>query len=75
MMSKPFNLPQYIVVYRPHGRLMIETEFFGPFSAWIEAEDFADTLPALGYHDTDSIGNKGVKYVQELVSPEVKHGT
>ncbi len=66
---------KFIVVYRPHGRLLIETEYFGPFDAWIDADDFLCALPALGLYDAegDVLGTKGVKYIAPVKPPEVKH--
>lgn len=73
-MSKPLSLPQYIVVYRPHGILRYDTKFYGAFNSYLEAEDFLEALPALGVYDGSGIGGEGVKYIQELTAPEVEHG-
>ena len=62
----------WIVVYRPHNALNIETQFYGPFVGHDAAYDFLCTLPALGWHQVDAdtaVDNPGVKYCQELESP------
>ena len=55
----------FIVVYRPHGALFMDTKHYGTFQTWDEAYDFLCNLPALGaYYKPDA----GCKYVQELTA-------
>lgn len=61
----------YIVIYRPHNELNLNTQYFGPFTSDEDAYDFLCTLPALGIHQpSTNMDNPGVKYTQRLVSPE-----
>lgn len=60
----------FIVIYRPHGKLNIETQYHGPFTRWEYADDFLCTLPAIGIAFTQKEqDHPGVKYIQELVAP------
>lgn len=59
-------MQQFIVVYRPHGALMMETQFHGPFGDLGTADDFLCTLPALGSNTTGQ--QSGVKYIEKLTS-------
>ena len=43
---------KHIVIYRPHGKLIMETKYYGPFESWEDADDFLGTLPAIGYQFT-----------------------
>lgn len=59
---------QWIVVYRPHGDLMNETQHYGVFDDYLAAETFLCNLPAVGHYDEEAHnGRKGVKYVQPLI--------
>ena len=60
----------FIVVYRPHNELNLDTTYYGPFATWPEADDALCSLPALGIHvPGEDIDNPGVKFIQELTSP------
>ena len=62
---------KHIVIYRPHGKLIMETKYYGPFESWEDADDFLCTLPAIGYQFTqEEIDHPGCKYTQPLASPE-----
>lgn len=54
----------YIVAYRPHGCLMIETKFYGPFYDIATASAMLERIPALGCCADDE--TKGVKYITVL---------
>lgn len=63
----------FIVIYRPHNELNIDTRHYGPFDSEAEAYDFlCDCLPAIGIQPdpTDGINNPGVKYVARLDAPQ-----
>lgn len=61
---------KHIVIYRPHGKLNIETKFYGPFDDYDAAYDFLCTLPAIGYQFTqEEIDNPGCKYTAQLEEP------
>lgn len=58
----------FIVIYRPHGALMLDTQHIGPFGSEAEAYDYlCDCVPALGPNTTGQ--QSGVKYTQEMVAP------
>jgi len=61
----------FIVIYRPHNTLILETTYYGPFTSWSEADDCLCELPALGIHEEPDEGpaEAGVKFTQELTSP------
>lgn len=54
----------FIVVYRPKDALQAQTEFHGPFTEYLDAEDHLCTLPAA--IDCDC------KYIDCLIPPPVK---
>lgn len=58
---------QYIVVYRPHNKFNLDTQYYGPFT-YEQAEDKVESLGALGSYVPDDLhNNPGVKYIVELV--------
>lgn len=57
----------FVVVYRPHDRLHCDTQYFGPFPLFWDAEDFLASLPVLGIDFNGDM--PGVKYIQELTPP------
>ncbi len=57
----------YILIYRPHGKLILETEYFGPFKEYMDAEDALGLLPPIGYQFTQrEHDHPGCKYIQQL---------
>ena len=61
-------MPRYLVVYRPHGALNIDTAFYGPFDSEAEALDYlCDCLPALGPCGPHE--NPGCKYSCPMTEP------
>lgn len=58
----------YIVVYRKHHELRLDTRYIGPFFTYSEAVTALEALPAVGIfvHDDDPCQEHGVKFVQEL---------
>lgn len=59
----------FVVVYRPHNTLQIETKFIGPFTAYADAYDALCLLPALGEYAEAIEGGvigPGVRFIQEL---------
>lgn len=56
-------MKNHIVVYRPHGRLNIETEFFGPYT-FEDAETVLSNLGPLGPWPERE--GAGVKYIADL---------
>lgn len=63
------NTENYIVIYRKHGDLMLETRYFGPFTDYLKAEEFLCGLPAIGvFIDELHKGRKGVKFIEPLIS-------
>lgn len=64
----------FLVVYRQHNQLNLDTVFFGPFTTWAEADDHLTSLPALGIHQpADDLDNPGVKYIAALTSPDFRN--
>ena len=62
----------WIVIYRAHGELAIETKHYGPFNDYMDAEDYLISLPALGYYDDElHAGQTGCKYIEQLIEPIV----
>lgn len=63
----------FIVIYRPHNKLNLETQYHGPFLSHDDAYDFLCGLPALGIQDQDPeivTPNPGVKFIQSLIAPQ-----
>lgn len=58
---------QHIVVYRAHGDLMCETQYYGPFACFDDAYEFLCALPALGANNTGQ--QHGVKDIHVMRSP------
>lgn len=54
-----------IIIYRPHGKLMCETQYYGPYEDFDAAYDALDTLPAIGIN-TDEPDYPGVKHIEGL---------
>jgi hypothetical protein len=54
----------FVVVYRGHNQLLLDTRFVGPFTDWEEAYERLSELPALGINTTR--GMSGVKYIAPL---------
>jgi len=59
----------YIVIFRQHGQLNLETQHIGPFASFDEAYAYLCELPALGICPVDQ--QKGVKCVFELQPPDL----
>ena len=61
----------YIVVYRPHNELNIDTTYYGPFPSWSQADDALSRLPALGIHEpAEPVDNPDCKFIQALTWSE-----
>ena len=62
----------FIVVYRPHNVLGLDTKYFGPFTEWGAAYEYLCTLPALGIcEEVDNVPYEpGYKFIQELITPK-----
>lgn len=60
----------FIVIYRAHGQLNMETAHIGPFSTHEEAYDYLCMLPALGICPEGE--NVGCKYTKELIVPDME---
>ena len=66
----------WIVIYRPHNKFIMDTQYHGPFEDHADAYDFMCTLPALGIPNAEpdyaagETDNTGVKYCQELTAPK-----
>lgn len=58
----------FIVIYREHGQLNLETKYIGPFHDWLEAYEILCSLPALGSCPSDK--EPGVKFIEELTPHE-----
>lgn len=59
----------FIVIYRPHNELNVNTKHIGPFRTYMGAEVCLSSLPAIGIHYPDGVlNNPGVKYIEELIS-------
>lgn len=58
----------FIVIYRPHGVLHIETKHFGPFTTHEAAYDYLCSLPAIGQAEDGE--EDGCKYTEELENPD-----
>ncbi|MBY5581870.1 hypothetical protein [Rhizobium leguminosarum] len=58
----------FIVIYRQHNMMHLDTEYHGPFTTWGDAYDFLGSLPALGFFEPEDAENSlsGVKFIQEL---------
>lgn len=61
---------QYIVIYRKHGELNIDTKYYGPFNSHEDAYEYLCLLPALGMFKERG-AEAGCKYVQELTPAQV----
>lgn len=57
-----------IIIYRPHGKMQCETQYYGPFDHFDLAYDALDTLPAIGINTVDA-HYPGCKFIQPLRSP------
>lgn len=66
--------PSFMVIYRPHNTLVLDTRYFGPFATHADAYDFLCELPAIGKHQQPQSGpcTAGVKFVQQLTAPSCK---
>jgi hypothetical protein len=58
----------YIVRYRRHGELNVETKHYGPFKHHHKAERFLATLPALGVCPEGE--NPGEKWIVDVLNPD-----
>lgn len=69
----------FIIVYRPHNELNLDTRYIGPFTDYSAAYDYLDQLPAIGPHlaprPSQPCHNPGVKFIQELEAPNTKRVT
>lgn len=54
-----------IIVFRPHGKLKCETQFYGPYADYLAAYDALDTVPALGINGAGP-EYAGCKYISGL---------
>lgn len=62
----------FIVIYRPHNELNVNTRHIGPFRTYMGAEACLCNLPAIGIHYPDGVlDNPGVKYIEELIPLEL----
>ena len=62
-------MTNYIVIYREHNALNIDTKYYGPFTDHDEAYDKLCDLPALGQYAADGISDEpGCKYITELTA-------
>lgn len=62
----------FIVVYRPHGHLISQTQYLGPFADESAAYDHLCYLPAIGiYNDDEHEGQHGCKFIAPL-SPAIQ---
>jgi len=60
----------YIVIYRRHNQLNVDTQYIGPFMTEERAYDALCELPALGiYKEDGQLNNPGVKFTQALQAP------
>ncbi len=59
-------MAQFIIVYREHNKLNIDTKYYGTFKTYGEAYDYLCTLPAIGAYT--GYGLAGCKFVQELTT-------
>ena len=59
----------FIVIYKTHGSLNIDTAHIGPFPSWGEAYEYLCMLPALGICPEGE--NPGHKYIKELMAPDM----
>ncbi|WP_291841187.1 hypothetical protein [Brevundimonas sp.] len=59
---RPDHPGPFAVMHRPHGRLNIETRFYGPFDSFDEAYDAMASIPALGF----AAELPGVKWIVPL---------
>jgi len=58
----------WIVVYRPHNVFNCHTQYIGPFTDYMAAEDALCALGALGTYVEDGVlNNPGVKFIEDLV--------
>ena len=55
----------FIIVYRPHGELKIDTKHYGPYNSHDEAYEALCKLPAIGIAKSDE-QDIGCKYIAEL---------
>lgn len=61
----------FIVVYREHNKMHLDTQYHGPFGDWGDAYEYICTLPALGIFEPECEDSlRGVKWVQELMQPQ-----
>jgi hypothetical protein len=59
--------PKFVIVYREHNKLMLETLYIGPFDTWDEAHEYMSKIPALGIHVPEGVTpNSGVKHVEPM---------
>lgn len=59
-------MEQFIVIFRKHGELNMETKYYGPMS-FCDAYEFSCTLPALDFCPAGD--NPGVKWIEQLIYP------
>ncbi len=58
---------QFIVIYRAHNQLMIDTKHYGPYD-YDNAETKLESLGALGHYEDDGLhNNPGCKYIEALL--------
>lgn len=59
----------HIVIFRLHGQLQMETQYFGPFEDFDSAYEYLCALPALGICPEGQ--ESGCKYIKELTVPDM----
>jgi hypothetical protein len=59
---------KYIVIFREHNKLLIDTLYVGPFDTFEEAYESLCEMPALGTYEpsTESVNGSGVKYIETV---------
>lgn len=63
----------WILIYRPHNMMHLDTMHIGPFASHDDAYDTLCELPALGIHYPVENGSPlpGCKYITELCEPGI----
>lgn len=62
----------YIIIYRLHGQLHIDTQYIGTFPDFDSAYDYFCTLPAIGATTThEEHLRPGIKTIEELQPPKL----
>lgn len=56
----------FLVIFKPHGELHLNTQYIGPFDTHDEAHDALAQMPALGSCPSEHALQAGVKWIAEL---------